>query len=212
MSVLKSGTRQLLVRGLVAALFVTAPFALDGCATGQEVTRVDPNTTIDLSGRWNDTDSRLVSDEMIADCLGKPWLVQYSQTRGKPPTVICGSIRNKTMEHIATDAFLKDIERAMVNSGTVKVVATAEERGEVRDEKLDQRVNADPETVKHLGRELGADFMLIGEINQINDREGNDEVRYYQVDLTLVDIETNVKEWVGQKKIKKYVGRSAYKP
>jgi hypothetical protein len=61
-----------------------------------------------------------------------------------------------------------------------------------------------------MGMELGADFMLIGEITQINDREEGEEVRYYQVDLTLVNIETNVKTWIGQKKIKKYVARRRY--
>jgi PBP1b-binding outer membrane lipoprotein LpoB len=108
--------------------------------------------------------------------------------------------------------FLKDIERAMVNSGTVQVVASAEERGEIRDEREDQRVNSSPETLKQMGREVGADFMLIGEINQINDAAGGEELKYYQVDLTLVNIETNVKEWLGQKKIKKMVSHSNYGP
>jgi len=196
--------------GLALALL---SLAVGGCASSSTVvTRVDPNSTTDLSGRWNDTDSRMVSEEMVAECLGRPWVVESSQKLGRNPTMIAGSIQNKSMEHIATSAFLRDIERALVNSGTVKVVASAEERGEVRDERLDQRVNADPETIKRMGMELGADFMLIGEINQINDQEGTEEIRYYQVDLTLIDIETNVKEWIGQKKIKKYVGRSAYKP
>jgi len=108
--------------------------------------------------------------------------------------------------------FLRDMERELVNSGTVQVVASAEERGEVREERADQRVNASPETLKEMGREVGADFMLIGEINQINDQEGKEQVRYYQVDLTLVNIETNVKTWLGQKKIKKYVANRKYSP
>lgn len=149
---------------------------------------------------------------MIADCLGRPWLEQFSSSKGKGPTVIAGSIRNKSLEHIAVGTFLKDIERAMVNSGgSVQVVASAEERGEVRDEREDQRVNASPETLKKMGREVGADFMLIGEINQINDSEDGKSVHFYQTDLTLVNIETNVKAWVGQKKIKKFVGQSKYK-
>ena len=86
------------------------------------------------------------------------------------------------------------------------------ERGEVRGEREDQRINASLETLKKMGREVGADFMLIGEINQINDREGKEEVRYYQTDLTLINIETNIKAWVGQKKIKKYVARRRYNP
>jgi len=191
----------------VALLFAVA---LPGCG-GKVVSRVEPDETIDLSGRWNDTDSRLVADEMIADCLGRPWLEQFSSSKGKGPTVIAGSIRNKSLEHIAVGTFLKEIERAMVNSGSVQVVASAEERGEVRDEREDQRVNATPETLKRMGREVGADFMLIGEINQINDTEGGKEVRYYQTDLSLVNIETNVKAWVGQKKIKKFVAKSKYK-
>ncbi len=184
--------------------------ALAGCG-GKQVTRIDPNETVDLSGRWNDTDSRLVAEEMIGDCLGKPWLVAFSQSKGKNPTIIAGSIRNKSLEHIPVGTFLKDIERAMVNSAAVQVVASAEEREEVRDERSDQRVNASPETLKRMGMEMGADFMLIGEINQINDSEGGKSVRYYQTDLTLVNVETNVKTWIGQKKIKKFVANSKYK-
>ncbi len=182
---------------------------LGGCASKKVVSRVGEGEVIDLSGRWNDTDSRLVSETMIADCLGGTWLERLGA--GASPTIIAGSIRNKSMEHIPVATFLKDIERAMVNSGDVQVVASAEERGEVRDERSDQRVNASPETLKKMGLEVGADYMLLGEINQINDREDGEEVRYYQVDLSLVDIETNVKAWVGQHKIKKFVSTSKYK-
>jgi uncharacterized protein (TIGR02722 family) len=185
--------------------------AAGGCAK-KVVSRIDADETVDLSGKWNDTDSRLVADEMIADCLGHPWLETARRRDSASPTIIAGSIRNKSLEHIAVGTFLKDIERAMVNSGSVQVVASAEERGDVRDEREDQRVNASPETLKEMGREVGADFMLLGEINQINDREGKEEIRFYQVDLTLVNIETNVKSWVGQKKIKKYVANRRYSP
>lgn len=195
----------LLTALLCAVLFIA------GCSK-KTVTRIDPGETVDLSGNWNDTDSRLVAEEMIREAFGRPWLASFVRDEGKNPTIIAGSIRNKSMEHIATGTFLKDIEREMVNSGTVQVVASAEERGEVREEREDQRVNASPETLKRMGMEVGADFMLIGEINQINDQEGGEQVRYYQVDLTMVNIETNVKSWVGQKKIKKFVAGHKYNP
>ena len=193
--------------GLLLALVLALP-----ACSGKVVSRIDPNEQVDLSGKWNDTDSRLVAEEMIADCLGSPWLPRFHQGSGKSPTVITGSIRNKSMEHIAVGTFLRDVERAMVNSGEVQVVASAEERGEVRAEREDQRLNASPETLKQMGREVGADYMLLGEINQINDREKGEEIRFYQIDLELVNIETNVKSWLGQKKIKKYIGRSRYSP
>lgn len=196
--------------GLMAVAAV-ALLAFAGC-TRKVVSRIDPNETVDLSGKWNDTDSRLVSDEMIADCLNSPWLPRFEGQHEEIPTIIAGSIRNKSLEHIAVGTFLRDIERALVNSGSVQVVASAEERGELREEREDQRVNAAPETLKRMGQEMGADYMLLGEINQINDTEEGEQIRYYQIDLTLVDIESNVKTWIGQKKIKKYIGRSSYKP
>jgi penicillin-binding protein activator len=191
-----------LTGGLVLAL-------LAGCG-GKTVTRVGTDTTIDLSGRWNDTDSRLVSEEMIGDALGGTWYTDYMQKKGDKPTVIVGTVRNKSDEHIAVTTFIGDIERAFVNSGKVRVVATAEEREEIRDERADQGQFASDETIKKFGQEHGADYMLIGTISTILDKEGGKEVRFYQTDMTLVDITTNEKAWIGQKKIKKYIGRSKY--
>jgi hypothetical protein len=122
-----------------------------------------------------------------------------------------GTVRNKSSEHIEVATFIGDIERAFVNSNKVRVVATAEEREEIRDERMDQGKFASDETIKRFGQEQGADYMLIGTISSIIDQEGGDEVRFYQVDMTLVDIATNEKTWIGQKQIKKFVGRGAYR-
>lgn len=196
-------TSLILLAALIAVLAA-------GCG-GKTVTRVATDTTIDLSGYWNDTDSRLVSEEMIADALSANWYTNYMQKNGDKPTVIVGTVRNKSSEHIAVSVFTGDIERAFVNSGRVRVVATAEERDEIRDERMDQGKFASDDTIKKFGRENGADFMLIGTISSILDQEGGDQVRFYQIDMTLVDIESNEKSWIGQHQIKKFIGRSKYK-
>jgi uncharacterized protein (TIGR02722 family) len=181
---------------------------LAGCGSKKTVERVEVETTIDLSGRWNDTDSRQVSEAMIVDCLNHPWISRHTVgTQGKNPIVIVGAIRNRSTEHIAIPTFVSDIERAFINSGLVSVVASAIERGELRDEKGDQSKFASLETVKAMGQELGADYMMTGQINTIEDREGGKQVTFYQTDLTLTNIETNEKIWLGQKKIKKFIER-----
>jgi hypothetical protein len=193
----------IVLAGLVSAV---------GCAARKEVTRMPSDTVTDLSGRWNDTDSREVSDEMIEDCLNGNWILQHAASTGKHPVVIVGTIHNQTLEHIPTGTFVGDLERAMVNSGKVDVVATASERGEVRSEKQDQWENATEDTAKRMGMERGADFMLIGTVQSIEDREGGSKVVFYQVDMTLVDIESNQKVWIGQKKIKKGIRQAHYVP
>jgi uncharacterized protein (TIGR02722 family) len=183
-----------------------------GCSSTPKVSRVDTDTTIDVSGRWNDADSRMVSDEMILDCLENPWLERYrNANRGKTPTVIVGMVRNKSHEHINVETFIKDLERALINSGRVQFVASKGERGGIRDERLDMARNASEDTMKGPGEEVGADFMLIGTINTIRDEAGGTAVMYYQTDLELINMANNVKAWIGQKKIKKVIKRSRAK-
>src|SRR5688500_7663348 len=64
------------------------------------VTRINPDTQIDLSGRWNDSDSRLVADKMIHDLFDSERFKVYANENGKKPTIVVGLIKNKTSEHI----------------------------------------------------------------------------------------------------------------
>jgi uncharacterized protein (TIGR02722 family) len=194
------------MRNTVRAVLTGAALALlfTGCAT--KVERIESNEVRDLSGNWNDTDSRLVSEEMIKDVLARPWSGDFSAGHGgKNPAVIVGEVRNLSHEHINVNTFVNDLERELINSGKVDFVASRTERQEIREERKDMDLNASAETRKAMGRELGADFMLQGTINTIMDVEGKQSVRYYQVDLTLISLADNRKVWVGQKKIKKMV-------
>ena len=192
-------------RVLAAALCVA--LTLSACAT--RVERIDVEETRDLSGEWNDTDSRLVSEEMVRDLLARPWLDQFINQQGNLPAVIVGEVRNLSHEHINVATFVGDIERELLNSGGVQFVASKSERGQIREERKDQELNASAETAKRMGEELGADFMLQGAINTILDTEGKEQVRYYQVDLSLISLADNRKVWAGQKKIKKFVKKNS---
>ncbi|MDA8139847.1 MAG: penicillin-binding protein activator LpoB [Desulfobacteraceae bacterium] len=194
----------------IAAIWIIlgcAALLMAGCSSVR-VDRKDVDETIDLSGNWNDSDSRMVSEDMIKDCLDRPWLGNYRTNHRRDPVVIVGTVRNRSDEHINTQTFVKDLERALTNSGEVQFVASAEERGEVRNERQDQQSNSSEATAKEQGQETGADFMLQGSINTISDRIEGKEVRYYQVNLELIDIQSNRKAWIGEKKIKKFVRRN----
>ena len=180
---------------------------LTGCG-GTQVKRIDTAAVVDISGKWNDTDSRLTAEEMISDCLARPWLSSASGASGENPTVIVGSVRNQSSDHINTGVFVEDLQRALINSGRVTFVASKDERGDVRDERLDQDTNASEETKKAHGQETGADFMLSGNMSSIEDKEGGKSVILYQVNLKLLNMKNNQIAWTGQKKIKKAVKRS----
>ncbi len=196
-------------RPLSALLWL--PFLLLA-ACGTQVERVGVEEVHDLSGAWNDTDSRLVAEAMIADMLSRPWIRDFVDRHQARPTVIVGRIRNLSHEHINVNTFIGDIERALINSGRVIFVASRDERGEIREERKDQDLHASEETRKPMGRERGADFMLKGTINTIVDVADNRQVRYYQVDLNLISLRDNTIVWLGQKKIKKLVTNARIRP
>ncbi len=199
-------TKRNVFGGVGAAVALVLAFSVAvGC--GKKVRRIDPDTTIDLSGFWNDADSRQVASEMIQDCLTHPWIQQHAVNSGTKPVVIVGIVRNRSMEHIATGTFIRDLERAFINSGQVRVVANPLEREELRGEREDQQEWATDATRKRLRAETGADYMLNGVIDVIVDREGGHQVKFYQVDLYLTGIESNERTWVGQTKIKKEITR-----
>ncbi|MAE34210.1 MAG: penicillin-binding protein activator LpoB [Oceanospirillaceae bacterium] len=179
---------------MVGAAVLTA-----GCAT--KVSRVDPAEEIALSDQWNNKDSELVATEMINDMLSFPWVSDFELENNERPTIIIQRIANKSHEHIAVDTFVNDIKRALLRSGKADFVVAGEERDAVRDERRDQELNSS--NAKEMGQEDAADFALSGSINSIVDEAGKKRVTFYQVDMKLINMESNREVWNGQKKIQK---------
>lgn len=179
------------------------------CGPSQKISRVDPGSQSDLSGKWNDTDARMVAEDMIADIMSAAWL----QNQSSRPVLIVGKINNNTAEHIRTDIFIKEMERAIVNSQEVEIVADPEQRKQIRVERNDQQQHASYETATSLAKELGADFMLVGNIDANVDQnlDGTQAAKFYTVNLELINVESNRKAWIGNKKIKKLIERNRAK-
>jgi penicillin-binding protein activator len=187
---------------LLSALLFIAFFV--SCQTRQ-VTRIDPSTEIDLSGRWNDTDSRKVADQMIYELFESDKFKEYSKQLGRKPAIIVGLVRNKTSEHIDADNYVKKLEAVIHNSNIADIVESDEFRDKLRVERTQQQDFADPATAKQFGKELGADVMLFGEMTSEEDMFNNKRVINYITTLFLTDVETSKRIWYGQQEIKKFV-------
>ena len=187
-------------------IFTLLFIAIIAFSCAHRVTRIDSSNTPDISGKWNNTDSRLTSEEMIQQCLNEKWLMNYIETnKGKKPVVIVGMVTNKSHEHIEAETFIKDLERTFINTSRVGVVQSGKKREEMRTEKADQQTNASISTMKKFGLENGADFILQGSINSIVDAYKRKKTVTYQINLELTNIQSNEIVWIGEKKISKFV-------
>lgn len=192
-------------------VLLTALMILGCGGPNRTVQRTAVEEQIDLSGDWNDTDSQLVSKQIVDDVLSRAWLGEFTEKESRKPVVIVGRVKNNTSEHIDADTFVKDIERELINSGSVKFVASSDERMEARKEVLSQQDNSSEETAKRLAQETGADYMLQGSIKSTIDAVEGKKVKYYQTDMELIQLGTNEKVWLGTKKIKKLVEQKSHK-
>lgn len=192
---------------IILSTFITA-FLFWGCGPSQSVQRVDPGSQSDLSGNWNATDARMVAEDMTSDILSAAWLQNVES-----PVLIVGDIRNNTTEHIRTDIFIKEMERAIVNSQKIEIVADPDQRNQIRAERDDQQQHASYESASAVAQELGADYMLVGgiEANVDKNLDGTRVAKFYTVNLELINVESNRKAWIGNKKIKKMIERSKAK-
>jgi len=187
----------------VAALAVSGMLV---ASCSRQVTRVSTDETIDISGNWNNSDSRLVAADLTDKILNANWISTHQQEhQGKRPVVIVGFVQNKSHEHIDAETFVKDVESAFIQTQKVRLVQGGKKRDELRAEKEDQQTNATVSSMKKFGLENGADYILQGSINSIVDAHKRQKVVYYQINLELTNIQTNEVVWIGEKKIAKYV-------
>jgi len=185
---------------------ITAVILFTSSCAPRTVARVDSNKEVDLSGRWNDVDSKLTAEAMIQQALGEIWLENFvKNSNGERPVVIVGMVTNKSHEHIEAETFIKDLEKSFIKSQRVRLVQAGDKREEIRKERADQQTSSSISTMKKFGLEIGADFILQGSINSIVDAYKKDKVVYYQIDLELTNLQTNEVVWIGDKKIKKLV-------
>jgi len=201
----------------VPVILFLAVTLISACSSTPKVDRVDANTQIDLSGRWNDSDVRMVSNTLINDCLNAPRVSQFidqykSQHNGKLPACLVGTFKNDSSEHIDTTIISKAMETSIVNSGKMDFVAGGDTLAEIRSERQDQQSNASEDTAAALGNETGAALLLTGSVKSIVDRAGNTTVRSYFVNAELTNVETRTRLWMGDNnEIKKVIKQPKYK-
>ncbi len=196
---------------LFVAIILMVAVVLSSCSSGINVSRIDSSKKIDLSGNWNDTDIQIVTKALIDSSLKSNWIDQFRARNGKNPTVVVGTIINRSSEHIDTAIIAKRFEMALINTNRVDMVADIDLRDQVRQEREEQQYYASEESSVALGKELGANFLLQGAVRTVVDQVSGRSVRTYYVSAELIDIETSRKIWVGEESVRKMITQPKYR-
>jgi uncharacterized protein (TIGR02722 family) len=186
-------------RGTKWFIFTLVVLAVSLGACGTKVQYGDPTAVETLTVDFGSTDLQMIAEKMVQSLLSAPVIQEKDR-----PVLQVASVKNKTNEHIDTKSVTDKIRTTLLNSNKVRFTA-AEARQEVLDELEYQRQSGyvDPETRKPVGKQVGTDYLLAGEISAIKKSRGNTRDSYYKINLNLIDLETGLIAWADEKEIRK---------
>ena len=187
-------------------MMLGAALVLSGCSTvdyGDAQGRETVNTD------FGSTDLQMIASKMVDDMLVFPPIVQMTQSRR--PVVFVDRIKNKTTEHVDTESITDTIQSKLINSGKFRFVdMSVVDRVREQLEYQQDSGMVDQASAAQMGRQIGAEFMLYGNLSSIVKRDDSTKDVYYKFTLKLLNIQSGIIEWSGEKEIRKTRKRSLF--
>ncbi len=178
-------------RSFSVALVILA--ATSGCfAFRQSVRDADPQGASTLTAKFDQRDLIEMAEQIAADILAHPF-----PPEGMVPVIASLGIHNNTRTHLDVVALEDTLVSRLLNTGRMQFVNTAR-RDDILKEQGYQLANATDATRVHIGKQLGARYMITGAITELGAKGGR-QVRasrqvdvYYQLTIDITDLETGL--------------------
>ena len=191
---------KILFFGLVVLSITNCMSKVDyGDATETETVNID----------FGSTDLQLTAEKMVDSLLTFPPIIDITSKRR--PVMFVDTIKNKTTEHIDTESITDTIQTKILRSGKFRFVDMSKVE-EVRDQ-LDYQQNSgmvSQQTAVALGRQIGAEYMLYGNLSSIVKKANNVKDVYYKFTMKVMHLESGIVEWQDEKEIRKQKKRSVF--
>ena len=177
-----------------------------GCTNKSVVRYGDANEveTTDIS--FGSTDLQTVAGKMTDSLLTSP--VVGILTANTRPIMFVESIKNKTSEHIDTESITDSISTKLLRSGKFRFVDMGRVAAARKQLEFQQSSGmVDPNKAMQFGKQVGAKYMLYGNLASIVKSNKDQSVVYYKFTLRLMDLESGLVEWADEAEIRKTKGK-----
>lgn len=179
---------------------------LIGCTTLRygDPARIETTTT-----DFGSSDLQQIATEMVDSLLSFPPIVQVTNERR--PVIFVDSIKNKTLEHIDTEAITDTIRTRVLRSGKFRFVDMTKVNAVMKQFEYQYESGlVNPAMASAFGQQIGAEYMLYGSLSSIVKRTDKVKDVYYKFTLNLMHLETGVIEWADEKEIRKVRERGLF--
>jgi len=167
---------------------------------------VDPmQIDSDQGAGYSDTDLRMLAEKMTRSLIEMDFIARA----GRRVRFAILDIYNKTAEHIDTKAISDKIMVTLLKSGNVSFVDREKLTEMANERHLVSAGNINFSQAIEVGKVLGADYFLAGDLAGIARRQGRTTTNYMKLTLRLIDAKTSEIIWADEKEIKK-VSKSSF--
>lgn len=178
-------------------------FGLLACSPPNSDVRYGDSRAVEtLNADFGSTDMQMIAEKMVTSLLETGSIRPDKRTPEDPPVVSVSRIKNRTSEHIDTKSISDKIRTTLIRSGKVRFAAS-DMQDDLMDQVEQQAALASRATRKNTGNQIGAKYILGGEIMSIVKQAGREKDVFYKITLNLVDIESGVIIWADEKEIRK---------
>jgi len=195
-------------RSILLGLSITASLLLlQACASKvayEDATEVETTTL-----EFGSTDLQQIAVKMVDSVLSFPPVVEVTNQRR--PVMFVDKIKNKTTEHIDTESITDTISTRILRSGKFRFVdmtKAAEVREQLAFQNESGMVNRN--TAAQIGRQIGAEYMMYGNLSSIVKKNNKVKDVYYKFTLKLMHLESGIIEWSDEKEIRKRRKKSLF--
>ncbi len=192
---------ELTMKHLKSVLILAAVLGLSACQS--KVQYGDAQEVETVNANFGSTDLQSITTKMVDSMLTFPPVLALTSNNNRP-IMFVDSIKNKTSEHIDTESITDSISNRLLRSGKFRFVDMTKVDS-VR-KQLDYQNNSglvDPSTAIKFGRQIGAQYMLYGNLSSIVKQGGSTKDVYYKMTMRLMDLNTGLIEWSDEKEIRK---------
>lgn len=184
----------------LSAVFAAA--TISGCASGTKVSYGDASAVETTTTEFGSTDLQLIAEKMVDSLLTFPPIVQVTNKRR--PVMFVDSIKNKTSEHIDTESVTDTISSRVLRSGKFRFVDMTKVSAVKKQLNYQNKSGLVSDDAKiKVGRQIGAEYMMYGNLASIVKRNGRNKDVYYKFTLKVMHVETGIIEWSDEKEIRK---------
>jgi uncharacterized protein (TIGR02722 family) len=190
---------------------VLAALTLGGCSTERAFTKgeyTDPNEIDLLSDEWAPSDLQLIAKKIVTDLQQSP---AFAQIQGRP-VVVVGKLKNSTSEHIDMQSLADKVQTQLSNTGKFAFTDRASRQDVAEEYEYQGSGYVRPDQAKGPGQQVGADYIMTGELASIKQRVGSDEFIYYKMTAKLTNLRTGLLEWTDEKELKKKFQKQGIRP